>query len=64
MKRLIKENRALKNYLLNYDYTDQALIVSSATSGGVLSIFFTSIVGAPVRTASASLTFFFLLQQD
>ena len=45
--------------MLNYDYTDQALIVLSATSDGVLSIFFTSIVGAPLRTASASLTFFF-----
>ena len=45
--------------MLNYDYTDQALIALSATSTGVSSISFTGIVGAPVRPASASLTFFF-----
>ena len=35
------------------------LIVLSATSGGVSTISFTSIVGAPVGIASASLTLFF-----
>ena len=35
------------------------LIVLSATSGGVSIISFTSIVGAPVGIASASLTLFF-----
>ena len=45
--------------MLNYDYTDQALIVLSATSTGVSSISFTGIVGTPVRPASAILTFFF-----
>ena len=37
------------------------LIVLSATSGGVSTISFTSIVGAPVGIASASLTLFFSL---
>ena len=44
-----------------FDYIDQALIVLSATSGGVSIISFTSIVGAPVGIASASLTLFFSL---
>ena len=44
-----------------FDYIDQALIVLSATSGEVSIILFTSIVGAPVGIASASLTLFFSL---
>ena len=47
--------------LLFSDYIDQALIVFSATSGGVSIISFTSIVGAPVGIASASLTLCFSL---
>ena len=39
----------------------QVLIVLSAASGGVSIILFTSIVGAPVGIASASLTLFFSL---
>ena len=44
-----------------FDYIDQVLIALSATSGGVSIITFTSIVGAPVGIASASLTLFFSL---
>ena len=44
-----------------FDYTDKILIVLSATSSGVSIISFTSIVGAPVGIASASLTLFFSL---
>ena len=40
---------------------DQALIVLSATSGGVSITLFTSIVRAPVGIASASLTLLFSL---
>ena len=63
LKRLIKENHSVKNYanMLLFDYFDQALIVLSATSGGVSIISFTSIVVAPVGIASASLTLFFFL---
>ena len=53
----------LSKYVAVYiiDYIDQALIVLSATSGGVSIISFTSIVGTPVGIASASLTLFFSL---
>ena len=43
-------------YVAVFDFIDQALIVLSATSGGVSIISFTTIVGAPVGIASASLT--------
>ena len=46
----------LSKYVAAFDYIDQALIVLSATSGGVSIISFTTIVGAPVGIASASLT--------
>ena len=67
IKRLIKENHAVKKinkYVTAFDYTDKALIVLSATSSRVSIISFTSIVGAPVGIASASLTFFFSNKQD
>ena len=53
-------SKKLNKYVTVFDYIDQALIVLSATSGGVSIILFTSIVGAPVGIASASLTLFFL----
>ena len=65
---LIKENHAVKNYVIImllskyvtvFDYIDQALIVLNAASDGVSIILFTSIAGAPVGIASASLTLFF-----
>ena len=52
-------SKKLSKYVAVFDYIDQALIVLSATSGGVSIISFTSIVGAPVGIASASLTLFF-----
>ena len=54
-------SKKLNKYLAAFDYIDQALIVLSATSGGIPIISFTTIVGAPVGTASASLTLFFSL---
>ena len=51
-------------YVAAFDYIDQALIVLSATSGGVSIISFTSIVRAPVRIASASLTLFFFYSNN
>ena len=53
-------SKKLSKYVAVFDYIDQALIVLSATSGGVSIISFTSIIGAPVGIASASLTLFFL----
>ena len=54
-------SKKLSKYVAVFDYIDQALIVLSATSGGVSIISFTTIVGAPVGIASASLTSFFSL---
>ena len=44
-------SKKLNKYIAVFDYIDQALIVLSATTGGVLIISFTSIVGAPVGIA-------------
>ena len=55
-------SKKLSKYVAAFDYLDQALTVLSATSGGVSIISFTSIVGAPVGIASASLTLFFSLK--
>ena len=52
-------SKKLSKYVAAFDYIDKVLIVLSATSGGVSIISFTSIVGAPVGIASASLTLFF-----
>ena len=54
-------SKNLSKYVAVFDYIDQALIVLSATSSGVSIISFTSIIGAPVGIASASLTLFFSL---
>ena len=54
-------SKKLSKYVAVFNYIDQALIVLSATSGGVSIISFTTIVGAPVGIASASLTLFFSL---
>ena len=52
-------SKKLNKYVAIFNYIDQALILLSATSGGVLIISFTTIVGAPVGIASSSLTLFF-----
>ena len=56
--------KKLSKYVAVFSYIDQALIVVSATSGGVSIISFTSIVGVPVGIASASLTLFFSLTTE
>ena len=57
-------SKKLSKYLVVFDYIDQALIVLSAKVGGVSIISFTSIVGAPVRIASATLTLFCSLNTE
>ena len=52
-------SKKLNKYVAIFNYIDQVLILLSATSGGVLIISFTTIVGAPVGIASSSLTLFF-----
>ena len=54
-------SKKLSKYVAVFDYIDQALIVLSATSGGVSIISFTSIIGAPVGIVSASFTLIFSL---
>ena len=57
-------SKKLSKYVAAFDYIDQALIVLSATIGGVSIISFTSIVGTPVGVASACLTLFFSLTTE
>ena len=54
-------SKKLSKYVAAFDYIEKALILLSATSGGVSIISFTSIAGAPVGIASASFTLFFSL---
>ena len=54
-------SKKLSKYAAAFDYIDQALIVLSATSTGVSIISFTSVAGAQVGIATASLTLFFSL---
>ena len=54
-------SKKLNKYVTTFDYIDKILIVLSATSSGVSIISFTSIIGAPVGIASASLTLIFSL---
>ena len=54
-------SKKLSKYVAAFDYIDRILIVLSATSSRESIISFTSIVGAPVVIASASLTLIFSL---
>ena len=54
-------SKKLNKSVTTFDYIDKILIVLSATSSGVSIISFTSIIGAPVGIASASLTLIFSL---
>ena len=47
-------SKTLSKYIVSFDYFEKTLIVLSATSGGISIISFTSVVGVPVRIASAS----------
>ena len=61
-KRLIKKkscSKKLSKHVTAFDYIDKILIVLNAASSGVSIISFTTIVGAPVGIASASLTLYF-----
>ena len=54
--------KKLSKYVTAFDYIDKVLIVLSATTVGVSIISFTSIVGAPVETTSASFILIFSLK--
>ena len=51
----------MNKYVGAFDYIDKVLIVLSATTCGVSTISFTSIIRAPVGIASASFTLTFSL---
>ena len=51
--------KKLSKYITVFDYVDKTLIVLSATSGGISIISFTSVIGIPAETASASFTIVF-----
>ena len=52
-------SKKLSKYVTTFDYIDKMLIVLSATNSGVCIISSASVVGAPVRIASASFTLIF-----
>ena len=54
-------SKNLNKYVIALDYIDKILIVLSPTSSGVSIISFTSVVGAPIGIATASLTLYFSL---
>ena len=54
-------SKKLSKYISAFDYFDKALIVLSATSGGISIISFTSVIGVPVGIASASFSLTFSL---
>ena len=54
-------SKKLSKCVAVFDYFDKALIVLSATSGGVSIISFASIIGVPAKIVSANLTLVFSL---
>ena len=54
-------HKKLSKYATAFDYIDKVLIVLSATRGGVCTILFGSVVGAPVGIAGASFILIFSL---
>ena len=57
-------SKKLSKYVAVFGYIDQALIVLSATSGGVSIISFTSVVETSIGIASASFTLIFSLTTE
>ena len=55
-------SKKLSKYVAAFDYIDKILTVLSAATGGVSICSFTSVVGAPVGTASSSFTLIFSLR--
>ena len=54
-------SKKLSKYIAAFDYFNKTLIVLSATSGGIIIISFTSVIGIPAGIASASFTLMFSL---
>ena len=54
-------SKKLSKYISFSDYSDKSLIFLSETSGGVSIAFFATVIGAPIRITSASLSLAFSL---
>ena len=54
-------SKRLNKYIASFDYFDKSLIVLSATSGSISIASFATVIGTPIRIASASLSPAFLL---
>ena len=54
-------SKKLSKYITTFDYFDKALIVLSATSGGISIISFTSVIAVSVGIASATFSLVFSL---
>ena len=54
-------SKKISKFIAAFDYIDKNLIVLSATSGGIIITFFTSVIGVPAGIASASFTIVFSL---
>ena len=50
-------SKRLGNYIAAFDYFDKAVIVLSATCGGISIAFFSSVIGTSVGMASTSFRF-------
>ena len=53
--------KRLSKYIASFDYFNKFLIVLSATSGSISIASFATVIGTPVRIASASLSLAFSL---
>ena len=57
-------SKKLSKYVAAFNYIDKTLIVLSAASVGISIISFTSVIGIPAGTASASVTLVFSLATE
>ena len=53
--------KKLSKYIATFDYFDKTLIALSATSGRISAIYFTSVIGVPLKIASADFSLVFFL---
>ena len=54
-------SKRLSKYIASFDYFDKSLIVLSVTTGSISIASFATVIGAPVRMASASFSLAFLI---
>ena len=57
-------SKKLTKYIAAFDHFDKTLIVLSETIGGISITSFTSVIGVPIRIASASFSLVFTLTAE